>query len=42
MTRQMMSMTAFWGQNQSSFKKAEEVMQGMLNFGITLVIFSIL
>jgi hypothetical protein len=35
MTREMMNMTAFWGQNQSSFKQAEEVTRGMFNFGIT-------
>jgi hypothetical protein len=35
MTRQMMGMTAYWGQNQSSFKMAEEVMRGRLGYSIS-------
>jgi hypothetical protein len=35
MTSMMMNQTAFWGQNQSSFKKAEEVMNNMLNIKMT-------
>jgi hypothetical protein len=35
MTPQMMGLTAYWGQNQSSFKMAHEVMNGRLGYTIS-------